>query len=486
MPNTPQIRRSYLPFWLELPLALLARSLYRVKVQGVDFIPSSGPAIIVSNHISYVDAAVLQLACPRRIRFVGHESVSRTSWFFSWLFRLTGTIAVGAESSIASSKELAHALAQGDLICIFPEGGISRAGQLLGLRSGFEVLARKTGVKVIPIAHDGLWGSVFSFAGNKFIWKSPRLMPTPVSVIIGKPLNAEELSLERVRECLLDQGESAFQQRPVLRRNLARESVRALAKHPFHLQIIDCTSDRREIRAGQLLAISAMLSRYLRRSNNDQRIGIVLPPGAGAMIANLAVACAGKIPVNLNFTAGRAALEASMRIAEIKTVITANPVKVKFPLFPWPDDTRDLKTEIEAAGGKKSILKWLVASWLLPNQLIPRLLELPEIGDTKEASLLFTSGSSGEPKGVALSHRNILSNCLQVSSTSVLPASGTLLACLPVFHSFGCTVTLWYPLLRGCRVVSVPSPLRPKRSSMRSATKRPPYWWLLPPLFVHS
>jgi acyl-[acyl-carrier-protein]-phospholipid O-acyltransferase/long-chain-fatty-acid--[acyl-carrier-protein] ligase len=262
---------------------------------------------------------------------------------------------------------------------------------------------------------------------------------------------------------MLDVGEEAFQQRPMLRRHLGREIVRSLAKRPRHIELVDRTAERRAVSAAQLLAVSAALSRYLKKTVPGNRIGIVLPPGAGAHIANIAVACAGKVPVNLNFTAGKAAIEASLKLGEIDTVITADAMRAKVPNFPFPPNTLDLKAAIEAAGGKKAIVPWLLAAWLLPNQWVANLLGLPKEGDHEEAALLFTSGSSGEPKGVVLTHRNIFANCAQISSLSILPDTAVLMACLPVFHSFGFTVTLWYPMLRGCKVVTVPSPLDTKK-----------------------
>jgi len=227
--------------------------------------------------------------------------------------------------------------------------------------------------------------------------------------------------------------------------------------------MVDRTVGRRAVKAGQVLAAAAALSRRLRKTVPERRVGIVLPPGAGSTIANLAVVCAGKIPVNLNFTAGKASVEAAMRIGGIVTVLSAAVMKTKVAAFPWPERTLDLKEEIAAAGGKRSIVLWLAAVWLLPNQLIPKLLGIPRTGDREEAGLLFTSGSSGEPKGVVLTHRNLLANCWQISSLSILPDSAVILGCLPIFHSFGFTITLWYPMIRGCGLVTVPSPLETRK-----------------------
>ncbi len=451
-------RRSYLPYPVELLAALFARVLYRVRASGAQQIPATGGALLIANHLSYVDPIVLQIACPRRIRFVGFHGL-RNHWFFDLCLRWSGALLISERRPSDGIKGAIRAVQAGELVCVFPEGHISRTGQLMEIKRGFELIARRARVPVIPAAIDGLWGSIFSFAGNKYLWKSPRLKPTSVFVAFGAPIPPEQACVAVARKAMLDLGAVAFEERPVLRRHLARECVRALAKIPGRVLIVDRTAERRPVKAGQLLAAAAVLSKRIRATIPERRVGIVLPPGAGGFIANLAVICAGKVPVNLNFTLGRASAEASIRLGEVRTVLSAEAMRAKVPAFPWPERTLDLREEIAAAGGKKAMLPWLLAAWVLPNQWFANLLKLPKIGDREEAGLLFTSGSSGEPKGVVLTHRNILANCAQISSLSILPKNCSLMGCLPLFHSMGFTVTLWYPMLRGCHVVTVPSPL---------------------------
>ena len=261
---------------------------------------------------------------------------------------------------------------------------------------------------------------------------------------------------------IFEEGERAFREDEAFDGNLAEACFRSLHRWGGKKILVDRTAARREMSAGKLLAVSTVLSRSWAKSIPGRRVGIVFPPGLGAWITNLAVIFCGKIPVNLNFTTGKLSLQASIRQAEISTVITAEAVQDRFPDFPWLEDTRDLISELKGLS-KLRMVAMMVAVRCLPCGLLVRLLDIPCVGGDEEAGLLFSSGSTGQPKGVVLTHRNLLGNLQQIADCELLPASETLLACLPIFHSFGFTVTMWYTLVMGLRVVTVPSPLETRK-----------------------
>jgi len=462
----PSVAVTIYVLWLlpeslfRLFILVVARCVYRVRSLGAENLPRGG-ALLICNHVSYVDTIILQIACPRPIRFVAYEGFHK-KWWLGWMLRIFGVIPISAKHAKDAIRSVARELKAGELVCLFPEGQLTRTGSLMGLRKGFELMARQGEAPVVPVFLDSLWGSIFSFADNTYFWKIPRKWPYPALVNFGKPIPADVVNTTMARQALLDLGEEAFQQRHELKGNLGHACFKSLARQPWRPLIVDRFPKRRVLSRGKTLAIAIALSQRWRQLIPSQRVGVVLPPGAGGVLANLALVLAGKVPVNLNFTAGRAALESCLRRAQIETVISAEALQKRFADFPWPQKTLDVAAEIQALG-KAPIILWLIAVFVTPSTLLARWLGIRRTGDHEEAGLLFTSGSSGEPKGVVLSHRNLLGNVAQVAATGIMCRTDAMLGCLPLFHSFGFTVTLWYPLLQGVRLITVPSPLEVKK-----------------------
>ena len=432
----------------------LASLVYRVSVHGADRLPAGG-FLLVPNHLTWVDAIVLQLATSRRVRFVMLEDIYRHRWLHP-IFKAFDVIPISSTRAKDAVSTAAAAIREGHVVCIFPEGELSRTGMLLRLKRGFELIARKAEAPVVPVWLDQLWGSIFSFAGGKYFTKIPQHFPYPVSVAFGEPIPAGEADIARVRQRLLELGAFCYEQRPMLQAHLGRAAVAGLRKRQFETALIDGLDDS-TISRGMLLAAAIVLAKDLRKQCPNPRVAVVLPPGKGAVIANLAVVLAGKVPVNLNFTAGRSSLEAAHRIAGIEDAISALAFAKRFKDFPWPANVLHLEQIMPPLKKRIVLTRAMVA--LMPSRLLCAWLKLPKKGDREEAVVLFTSGSSGEPKGVVLSHRNLLGNISQFGMMLNLNKQDTLLAVLPFFHSFGCTVTLWYPLVLGVRTVTYPSPL---------------------------
>src|SRR5213596_462418 len=313
---------------------VLARCFYRVTTLGLENLPQGG-FLLLPNHISWVDAIVLQLTCPRPIRYIIDEEFYRKPLLHPFL-RLVQCIPIDTRHSHSAIRAATEKIAEGEIVCLFPEGQLERTGTLLRLRRGYELIARHANATVVPVWLDQLWGSIFSFQGGRFFSKLPKRIPHHVTIAFGKPLKAEAADVATMREELLKLGELCFSRRRSLDRHLAEECVRGLKRRRFATAVIEGTDHTRLGRA-KLLGVAAALSRYLRKEFSDERIAIVLPASKGSMVANLAVTLANKVPVDLNFTMGRAANESCCKRANLRVAISATRFMERLKDFPWPE-----------------------------------------------------------------------------------------------------------------------------------------------------
>lgn len=433
---------------------LLGRILYRVTTHGWEHTPKGG-FLLLPNHLTWVDAVVLQLSSPRPIRFIVFESIYKLP-ALNFIFRAMGALPIAPKAAKETMRTAADLIRAGEIVCIFPEGELSRSGLLLRLKRGCELLARQAHCPVVPVWLDRLWGSIFSFSGGKYFFKIPRAFPYPVTVAYGMPIPHDKADIATVRERFLELGEFCYSHRPTLEDHLGRACVRGLKARAGAQALVD-GMDGSTLTRGMLLAAGAAFSRYILRECPHHRIGVVLPPGKAAFVANLAIVLAGKVPVNLNFTAGRASVESACRIANLRHCITGRIMEKRLTDFPWPEHIMLMDELLPPL--KPSIILWRVIAAILPAWLFSTVLGIPTVGDRDEAVLLFTSGSSGEPKGVVLSHRNLLGNVAQFGEMLNLDHQDAIMANLPFSHSFGSTVTLWFPMIEGVETVTYPNPL---------------------------
>src|SRR5437899_365051 len=315
---------------LRLLLWLLTHSIYRIRVEGRDNIPERGGALFVCNHMSWVDALLLIASIDRPIRFIMFKGVYDHPLIHPFA-RILRAIPISSQlrprDMLRSLRDASEAIQAGEVVCIFAEGQITRIGQLLPFRRGFERIMKGVDAPIIPINVDGVWGSIFSFERGRFLWKLPRSIPYPVTVSFGRPLPPASTPFE-VRQPVQVPG-----------RVILLEELAAQPRAPEKL---------------------------------------------------LALLMAAVLP-------GR-----------------------------W----------LEIALGQK---------------------KAATLDDL--ATVIFSSGSTGDPKGVMLTHYNIGSNIEQVGQTFMLTGRDRLLGVLPFFHSFGFTVTLWLPAVLGTGVVYHASPL---------------------------
>lgn len=447
---------------LRVLLKLLMRLLYRIRVEGQENIPQRGPALLISNHVSYVDGFLLRFNCPRPVRFVAYAEYfqSRLARWFGGLAEII-PITPGRRSVVESIRAAREALQRGQIVCIFAEGSLTRSGHLGPFQPGFLKVVKGTDVPVIPVHLGGLWGSIFSHAGGRCFWKLPRRWPYPVSVRFGRPI-IRPTSTDEVRQAVFELGADAVPDPAHQQLVPVRRFVRMCRRNLRRAKLADSTGA--ELTGAQLLARSLVLRRLLRRkvlAADEQYVGVLLPPSVAGAVANAALALDRRVVVNLNYTQTSEVINACLRECGIRRVLTSRRVMEKLrERFPLELDTQlvyleDLREEV-SLGDK---LAAAVQTWLLPAAVLERRLGLSRIQPDELLTVIFTAGSTGQPKGAMLTHRNIGSNIAAFNQIVRLTADDVLTGVLPFFHSFGYTTTLWTVLTLDPKGIYHPNPL---------------------------
>ena len=260
---------------------------------------------------------------------------------------------------------------------------------------------------------------------------------------------------ERLLAAWLEKGEELFSAQPLLTGSLTTSLVHAMCKNP-QVEVIDGMTGATTANF-KILGVSMTVSKLL-RDRGEKRIGVILPPGPGAVIALLSCLLAGITPVMINYASSRSAFESTVRQAGLRTFITARKFMQKLPGFPWPaEDRLILADELLPRLSKLKLVANVLLAKTAPASVICHMFGTDAHRGDDEAVMLFTSGSSGEPKGVALTHRMILANVAQCACRIDL-VNERFLGSLPVFHSFGLTVTMLLPLLCGYPICTYPNP----------------------------
>lgn len=442
-----------------LPLILrpLLRLLFRIRISGQWPDPLPKRLLIVANHESFLDGILLALFLPVKPVFVLHTWVAQ-SFFYGLIIKLVDYLAVDPTCPMAI-KQVVKLVESGRPVVIFPEGRITVTGALMKVYDGPAFVAAHTDAAILPIRLDGPSLSYFSRMGGghpRHFLPQLRLTIMPLEHIEIPPANSPHERRRQAGEALrLLMQHMLYASRPL--GTLHEALLDAIAVWGRKHRLIE---DLRQIEYsyGEFLKMTLALGRLgARLADRGERIGLLLPNVVPTLALMIGLGARQRIPAMLNYTAGLAGIEAACALAQVRTVITSRAFEENAGL---QSVTAGLAQNLRVVylEDLRAQFSWADKIWLLAALCFPRH-ALPAGSPLDEAVTLFTSGSEGAPKGVVLTHQNLLANLAQIRSVIAFNAQDKFLSALPLFHAFGLTVGALLPLMTGTRLFLYPSPL---------------------------
>ncbi len=435
---------------------------YRVEVNGLENYHQAGDRVlIVSNHTSFLDPLLLGVFLPDRITFAINTLISQRWWLKPFL-GLSHVFPMDPTHPL-SLKALIHHMQQDTKTVIFPEGRISATGSLMKIFDGTGMVADKSGATILPVRIEGAQYTHFSKLQNIVRLRLfPKISITilPPTAIHSDPSLTGKNRRKHSGHCLADiMTEMMFASSHQYKHTIFSALLDARKVHGgSHVVVEDL--ERKPINYDTLITQILVLSKLLNTMTaQHEHVGVVLPNSIKTLVVVLGLQYQGRVPAMLNFSTGSAGMISACKTAKIKTVLTSRRFVGMAKL---EDDAEALSTNVNLVyledlakdiSLKQKLTALFMAKttclWYQPQQVSPQ----------QAAVVLFTSGSEGEPKGVVLSHENILANHSQLRARISFTAQDVVLNFLPMFHSFGFTIGTMLPVLTGMRTFFYPSPL---------------------------
>ena len=445
---------------IKLLLRVLFTLLFRVRVRGGWQALQQERVLVVANHESFLDGMLLGVFMPGNPVFVVHTWVAG-HWLFKPLLALVDYLAVDPTSPMGM-KQVVRLIEQGRPVVIFPEGRLTVTGSLMKIYNGPAFIAARTGATVLPVHLDGPARTYFSRMGGHYPrrWLPKMRITIMPSETIAMPeaTNSHERrskageALRRIMQHML------FVSRP--RGTLYESLLGAISLYGRRYLLLE---DMRQIEQsyGDLLKMTLALGRMTTRlAAPGERIGLLLPNLSATLGLMIGTGTFGRVPAMLNYTAGRQGIESACRVAGIQTLISSRAfiesARLQEVIEALPAHLKVLYLE-----DLRAAFTWQDKLWLLAALCLPRLL-VPAQRPDAEAVTLFTSGSEGVPKGVVLTHRNLLANLAQIQSVIDFSVDDKFMNALPIFHAFGLTAGTLLPVMTGTKLFLYPSPLHYK------------------------
>jgi len=441
-------------------LRFILKLLFGYRVHGIESLRVQGPVLLVPNHVSWLDWLLVGVVLEEDWRFVVSSEAANRSFFHRLIMVNKRTFPVDTHSPYAV-RAMAEYLEKGGRLVLFAEGRISVTGSLMKIFDGTGFLLHRTGAKLITCHLHGAERSRLAIHPG---WKRwfPRISVHFSAVLTAPSQEGVPHSQVRGRLTTWLRDSMVAQQFDTEMRLGARTVHEAFAQVagncPSRIALEDVTFTPLTYRRA-LVAVNLLTAVLRRLPKEEARVGVLLPNMSGTPLILMALWAAGRTPAMLNYSSGPSVMLECARLAGLRTVITSEQFLAKAKIDPTVFagagitllDTSTLRAGIPA-------LAKLGAA--LVQRLLPGSLTTLPVDPESTAVVLFTSGSEGMPKGVELSHRNLLANVRQSIAVIDVGDHDHFFNALPLFHSFGLTAGTLFPLLRGCRVFMHPSPLQ--------------------------